>query len=96
MATLPKDYQLDYTIKTIRFFVPKFHLPVHIGKCQTAFSFNWSCWVGSTDGEALERGWSNINLVASSMKEMGPGCRCDTLDDHFGDWNWKKLVNLGK
>ncbi|KAG0693366.1 hypothetical protein DFH29DRAFT_985501 [Suillus ampliporus] len=63
------------------FFVPKFHLPAHIAKCQTAFSFNWSRWVRHTDGEAPERGWSNINPVASN--------------DHFGDWNWKKVVNLG-
>lgn len=96
MATFPEDYQLDYAIKTVRFFVPKFHLPAHIAKCQTTFSFNWSRWVGRTDGEAPERGWSNINPVASSTKEMGPGCRRDTLDDHFGDWNWKKVVNLGK
>ncbi|KAG2341246.1 hypothetical protein BDR05DRAFT_977033 [Suillus weaverae] len=89
MATFPKDYQLDYAIKM-------FYLPAHIAKCQAAFSFNWSHWVGHTDGEAPEHGWSNINPVASSTKEMGLGCRHDTLDDHFGDWNWKKVVNLGK
>ncbi|KAG0696153.1 hypothetical protein DFH29DRAFT_984710 [Suillus ampliporus] len=38
--------------------------------------------------------WSNINPVASSTKEMGPGSRRDTLNDHFGDWNWKKVVGL--
>ncbi|KAG1747266.1 uncharacterized protein EDB91DRAFT_1235984 [Suillus paluster] len=95
MATLPEDYHLDHTSKDIRFFVPKFHLPMHIAKCQTSFSFNWSHWVGRTDGKAPERGWSNINPVASSTKEMGPGSRRDTLDNHFGDWNWKKVVNLG-
>ncbi|KAJ8580368.1 hypothetical protein M405DRAFT_697263, partial [Rhizopogon salebrosus TDB-379] len=26
---------------------------------------------------------------------MGPGSRCDTLDDHFGDWNWKRVTQLG-
>jgi hypothetical protein len=26
---------------------------------------------------------------------MGPGSRRDALDDHFGDWNWKKVVGLG-
>jgi len=26
---------------------------------------------------------------------MGPGSCCDTLDDHFGDWNWKKTVAFG-
>ncbi|KIK35321.1 hypothetical protein CY34DRAFT_17092 [Suillus luteus UH-Slu-Lm8-n1] len=30
------------------------------------------------------------------MKEMGPGTRRDTLDDHFGDWNWKKTMTLGR
>ncbi|KAJ8591371.1 hypothetical protein M405DRAFT_851366 [Rhizopogon salebrosus TDB-379] len=95
MASFPDEYQLDHISNNIRFFVPKFHLPAHIAKCQTMFSFNWSRWVGRTDGEAPERGWSNINPVASSTKEMGPGSRQDTLDDHFGDWNWKKVVNLG-
>ncbi|KAG1864793.1 hypothetical protein F4604DRAFT_1882005 [Suillus subluteus] len=95
MATIPLNLHLDPLTKFIRFFVPKFHLPVHIFKCQTTYSFNFSKNVGRTDGEAPERGWSNINPVASSTKEMGPGSRRDTLDDHFGDWNWKKTVGLG-
>ncbi|KAG2114604.1 uncharacterized protein F5147DRAFT_743818 [Suillus discolor] len=73
-----------------------FHLKVHIDECQRNFSFNWSKHVGQTDGEAPERGWSNINRVAMSTKEMGPGSRQDTLDDHFGDWNWKKITALGR
>ncbi|KAG2122502.1 hypothetical protein DEU56DRAFT_873615 [Suillus clintonianus] len=95
MATIPLDLHLDPLTKFIRFFVPKFHLPAHVFKCQTSYSFNFSKNVGRTDGEAPERGWSNINPVASSTKEMGPGSRRDTLDDHFGDWNWKKTVGLG-
>ncbi|KAG1796695.1 uncharacterized protein HD556DRAFT_1441381 [Suillus plorans] len=31
-----------------------------------------------------------------STKEMGPGARRDTLDDHFRDWNWKKITLLGQ
>ncbi|KAG2035513.1 hypothetical protein BDR03DRAFT_934885 [Suillus americanus] len=54
----------------------------HILKCQTMFLFNFSKNVGRTD-------------VTSSTKEMGPGLWRDTLDDHFGDWNWKKVVGLG-
>jgi hypothetical protein len=30
------------------------------------------------------------------MKEMGPGARRDALDDHFNNWNHKKIVGLGK
>ncbi|KAG1729978.1 uncharacterized protein EDB91DRAFT_1239163 [Suillus paluster] len=60
-------------------------------------SYDIACqYVGRTDGEAPERGWSNINRVASSTKEMGPGAHRDTLDDHFSDWNWKKITALGE
>ncbi|KAG2127943.1 hypothetical protein DEU56DRAFT_872715 [Suillus clintonianus] len=95
MSAFPTSMQFDHTSKAISFFVPKFHLPAHVEKCQTTFSFNFKRGVGRTDGEAPERGWANINPVASSTKEMGPGARRDTLDDFFGDWNWKKVVGLG-
>jgi hypothetical protein len=95
MSAMPPNLQLEHANKFVQFFVPKFHLPAHILKCQSSFSFNFSKHVGRTDGEATERGCYNINPIASSTKEMGPGSRRDTLDDHFGDWNWKKLVGLG-
>lgn len=94
MLEFPSSYHVDFNILYFLFVVPKFHLPAHIAKCQTAFSLNYSRWVGRTDGEAPERGWADINQAASSTKEMGPGSRRDTLDDYFGDWNWKKIVNM--
>jgi hypothetical protein len=94
MRAFPSSMQLNHATK-ITFFVPKFHLPAHIERCQTLFSFNFKRGVGRTDGEAPERGWANINPVASSTKEMGPGARRDTLDDYFGDSNWKKIIGLG-
>ncbi|KAG1800650.1 hypothetical protein EV424DRAFT_1474814 [Suillus variegatus] len=94
-TTMPQRLQFNRENKTVRFFVPKFHLKAHIQACQMTFSFNFSKWVGRTDGEAPERGWADINRVATSTREMGPGNRHDTLDDHFGDWNWKKTTMLG-
>ncbi|KAF8144857.1 hypothetical protein K438DRAFT_1992419 [Mycena galopus ATCC 62051] len=76
--------------------IPKFHLPAHIEACNILFSFNLTPYVAQTDGEAPERGWANANPLASSTKEMGPGARQDALDDHFNDWNHKKIVGLGK
>ncbi|KAJ6480009.1 hypothetical protein C8R47DRAFT_983149 [Mycena vitilis] len=78
------------------FLVPKFHLPAHIEACNLRFSFNLTPEVGQTDGEAPERGWANVNPLAGSTKEMGPGARRDTLNEHFNDWNWKKIIALGK
>ena len=96
MKTYDHRLQLDNTGWNIVFAVPKFHLPAHIKRCQTAFSFNFLPQVGRTDGEAPERGWADINPVAASTREMGPGSRHDTLDDHFGYANWRIFVNLGK
>ncbi|KAJ6595066.1 hypothetical protein DFH09DRAFT_1305749 [Mycena vulgaris] len=57
------------------FLVPKFHLPAHIESCNINFSFLLTRYVAQTDGEAPERGWSNINPLALSTREMGPHLR---------------------
>ncbi|KAJ7133266.1 hypothetical protein C8R44DRAFT_870676 [Mycena epipterygia] len=41
----------------------------------------------STDGEAPERAWASLNPLATSTREMGPGVRTDTIDDHSTGWN---------
>ncbi|KAF9458821.1 hypothetical protein BDZ94DRAFT_1172825 [Collybia nuda] len=96
MKSFPSEMQLSESVKYIAFLVPKFHLPAHIEDCMLQFSFNLTKGVGRTDGEAPERGWASINPVAQSTKEMGPGSRRDTLDDHFNDWNWKKIIAFGE
>ncbi|KAF7298517.1 CxC2 domain-containing protein [Mycena indigotica] len=68
----------------------------HIERCNIEYSFDLTPYMGRTDGEAPERGWANANPLASSTREMGPGARRDTIDDHFNDWNHKKIVGLGK
>lgn len=79
----------------IQFFIPKFHLAAHQQSCYATYSFNTRPLVGRTDGEAPERGWAAMNPVAASTKEMGPGSRRNTLDNHFGDYNWRKVAALG-
>ncbi|KAJ2921594.1 hypothetical protein H1R20_g15500, partial [Candolleomyces eurysporus] len=79
----------------IRFLVPKFHLPAHVPACRNRFAFMLTPGAGLGDGEAPERGWGELNPLATSTREMGPGTRRDTLDYHFGDYNWRKIIRLG-
>ncbi|KAF9496309.1 hypothetical protein BDN71DRAFT_1505821 [Pleurotus eryngii] len=79
---------------SIKYLVPKFHLYAHRSECQNNYSFKFTPYVSRTDGESPERGWAAMNPVSSSMKEMGPGSRRDTLDDHFSDYNWCKVVSM--
>jgi hypothetical protein len=85
---------VEHGTKEFIFLVPKFHLPAHVTFCQVTYSHNLIKGVGRTDGEAPECGWANINPVATSTCEIGPGSRRDTLNDHFGDFNWKKVTNF--
>ncbi|KAM6489836.1 hypothetical protein JOM56_014648 [Amanita muscaria] len=94
-SKFPADWSINCGQTFVKKLVPKFHLPAHIEKCQVNFSFNYTKCVGRTDGEAPERGWSKINGLAASAREMGPGSRRDTLEDHMGDSNWKKVVGMG-
>ncbi|KAG6809406.1 hypothetical protein H0H92_000378 [Tricholoma furcatifolium] len=95
MMSYPPELHISNSIKAISFMIPKFHLPAHIEQCNLDYSFNLTKGMGRTDGEAPERGWANINPIAQSTREMGPGSRRDTIDDHFNDWNWKKTIQFG-
>lgn len=90
----PQSFLLNNDVD-VKFLVPKFHLAAHTESCRSRYSFNYTPGVGRTDGEAPERGWAETNPLAASTREMGPGTRRDTLDGHFGDYNWRKITGLG-
>lgn len=95
-SIFPCEMHIASSINNVQYLVPKFYIAAHIPECILKFSFNTTKYVGRTDGEAPERGWSAINALATSTREMGPGFRHETLDDHFNDWNWKKVTGLGQ
>ncbi|KAG1803227.1 uncharacterized protein BJ212DRAFT_1487093 [Suillus subaureus] len=95
VSALPVQLQPNRMHMAFNLFVPKFHIAAHIASCQITFSFNWTPGVSQTDREVPEHGWADINHIAASMKEMGPGSHREVLDDHFGDWNWKKVATFG-
>jgi hypothetical protein len=76
--------------------VGKFHMSAHIKKCFALFSPNFIKGIGQVDGEILEMLWAALNLISKSARTMTIGARCELLDDHMRDWNWKKLVGMGK
>lgn len=95
MGSLPKEIQLNLDEIRLYYGIPKFHLEAGHGEdCQGPYSLNLKKGVGRTDGEGIERNWSHANGAAHSTREMGPGSRHDTLDDHFGHANWRRTIEL--
>jgi hypothetical protein len=78
------------------YVIPKFHIYGHGKKCQTRFSLNFLKWSARTNGEDPERWWAHINPLSMSTREMSPGARHDTIDDHAAAWNWRKITGFGR
>ncbi|TFK79058.1 hypothetical protein K466DRAFT_469378, partial [Polyporus arcularius HHB13444] len=92
----PELIQLDLPSDAWVFVVPKFHVSAHKPECQSVYSPNYVPYTARFDGEHVERLWSFLNPSASSLKEMGPGARKETLDDLCAFNNWRKTVKFGE
>jgi hypothetical protein len=95
LEALPSPVHLSTKKEHWKFAVPKFHINGHERVCQENFSLHLTPGVGMTDGEGVERHWANLGPLGTSTREMGPGHRRDTIDDHLDHWNWSKMISLG-
>ena len=75
--------------------IPKYHFRAHKEEGHTQYSLHYMHGVGRVCGEQIERTWPKHSETAGSTREMAPGSRHDTLEDHFGYTNWRVLVSLG-
>lgn len=90
----PLHLQMEIDPARTRYAIPKFHLPAHGPQCHSKFSLNYMRDVGRTYGEGVESVWAHINGTAVSTREMTPAFRHETLDAHFGSWNWAKILSF--
>jgi hypothetical protein len=95
LLLLPAAVRWALVLGFVRFVIPKLHIKGHKLPCQDQYSLELIPGSAQTDGEGIERPWAHIGGVGSSTKEMGPGSREDTLNGHWGSWNWQKVVGLG-
>jgi len=95
LSKLPPRLRLRIVLALFAFVIPKLHIKGHARLCQALFSLALLLGAGQTDAEGIERQWASLGPVATTTREMGPGYRHDTLDDHMGNWNWQKIVRLG-
>ncbi|KAI0027460.1 hypothetical protein K488DRAFT_61527 [Vararia minispora EC-137] len=82
-------------IKMIRWAVPAVHVANHKERCQYEFSTAYLEQFGHFFGETCEVIWAEMNQLGPMICQMNAGRRHDTLNDHFGDWNWKKTIKMG-
>ena len=96
IVEFPPELHLNPQNLHLAFGIPKAHIKVHDESCQSRYSLNYLPGSAWTDGEGVEHDWVHMNALALSTREMGTGNREETLDNHWGAWNWHKVINLGK
>lgn len=71
-----------------------FHVHGHQDSCLYQFATTYIPGAAIVDGEILETLWAVLNNVSRSTRTASMAHRSEILDDHMGDSNWKKLVNI--
>jgi hypothetical protein len=95
MAGFPDEMKLDAYMK-IDVGIPSWHILGHGDKCKSDFCLSYMPGVGRTCGEEVETTWAQTNSLATSIREMGPGARHETLNDQWCGWNFRKIVGFRK
>ena len=91
---LPRDLQIPLPANR-HFVIPKYHIKAHKEEGHNQYSLNYMHGAGWTCCEQIERNWPKHEETAASTREMAPGSRHDTLENHFGYANWRVYTNLG-
>ncbi|KZV59865.1 hypothetical protein PENSPDRAFT_719810 [Peniophora sp. CONT] len=90
-----EDYpDLVPVVEKMRWGIPAVHCPNHKEQCWFEFGTGYlECWCHFF-GETAEHYWAEANQIGNFTRQMNAGHRHDVLNDHHGDWNWKKTIRL--
>jgi hypothetical protein len=92
MEEFPDDLKLDPSM-SIEIGIPNWHINGHGENCKI-FGLSYMDGVGRTCGEEVETTWAQTNALGASTREMGPGARHESLNDHWSGLNFRKIVGF--
>ena len=93
MKNFPDDLQLDSKVE-LEIGIPTWHVNGHGDDCKANYSLSYMHGVGRTCGEDVETTWAQTNSLGTSIREMGPGARHETLNDQWSGLNFRKIVGF--
>lgn len=89
----PDEMKLDPNMQ-IDVGIPSWHINGHGENCKSTFCFSFMPGVGRTCGEEVETSWAQTNSLSTSIREMGPGARHETLNDQWCGMNFRKITGF--
>ncbi|KAJ7495577.1 hypothetical protein FB451DRAFT_1164304 [Mycena latifolia] len=82
------------SIKKMRWGVPALHVQGHQESCTYLFGTAYMECIGHFHGESAEHYWPEANQLGPHVRQMNLGHRQDTMINHHGDWNYKKMMKI--
>lgn len=76
--------------------IPTIHLLGHIWLYRALYAYAHMKGSGKTTGEMVETQWHETKFTSGSTKRENHGQRHDDLDAMLSDWNFNKLIKMGK
>ncbi|KAJ7899713.1 hypothetical protein B0H13DRAFT_2336971 [Mycena leptocephala] len=90
-----RNSKLDLENVDVQCGLPVWHAESHEKECQDQNSLNIVEGVGKSDGEGVERFWSDVGPASYHTKDMGLGNRADMLEDKIDYHNHQKNLAQG-
>lgn len=84
------EWMLDFIVA-----IGQFHVTGHKPACYCRYCCTFIFGMGLLDAERVETGWSVMNAILNGSRSMALKHRYEKLNDHFGFWNWDKLLRIG-
>ncbi|KAJ7488488.1 hypothetical protein B0H11DRAFT_1912979 [Mycena galericulata] len=81
-------------VENMRWAVPLVHVQGHQAGCISAYSSTFMLAAGHFHGETAEQYWPELNQIGPKVRQMNYGHRQDTVINHHGDWNQKKMSKI--
>jgi hypothetical protein len=88
--------ELASLVARIRKAIPALHVNNHQDKCMYEYC---TCYIKSSGhfhGESAEQQHPELNIIGHQVKQMNHGHRHDKLNNFHNDWNWRKVMTIGK
>lgn len=86
--------QFALLAKKFTWLIPLLHVEGHKDDCMYRFSSAYKPNAGHFHGETAEQTWSEFNQLGGIIRQQSAGHRHDTISDHFGNWNFIKLIQI--
>ncbi|KIK66950.1 hypothetical protein GYMLUDRAFT_157418 [Collybiopsis luxurians FD-317 M1] len=89
------SHLLDF-VKDATWLIPTCHVHNHVESCDVLYCYAFKPNTAHFHSKTTEQFWPTLNAIDVSVCQMSLQHCVDVSMLHYGDWNWKKVVGMGK